>query len=127
MQPGDILSLVGAFAMFILVLVLAAWSVRLLGRGYAIQNKGKMIEIVERVGLGTDKQLLIVKAADRAFLIGVTGQHIEKIEELDPASLPPGDGEPGRDSAFLNVFKHAFASKAGKEGGNEQGADTHGA
>lgn len=126
MQIGDILSLIGAFLGFILILVLAAWSVRLLGRGYAIQNRGKMIEVVERVGLGTDKQLLIIKAAGRAYLLGVTAQHIEKIEELDPDSLPPVGGEPGKDNTFLDTFRSAFA-KTRKEGGHEQGADTHGA
>lgn len=123
MQLGDILSLLGTFLGFILILVLAAWSVRLLSRGYSTQSRGKMIQVVERIGLGTDKQLLIVKAAGRAYLLGVTAQHIEKIEELDPDELPDVF-EPGKDGAFLDMFKKALTPRTGKESSNERGADT---
>ncbi len=110
MHAGDFFSLFGALLGFILILVLAYWAVRLLSRGYGAQGAGRSIQVVDRVGLGTDKQLLIVKAAGRAFLLGVTAQRIEKLEELDPdaLTLPP---EGAQEKTFMEVLKNALDRK----------------
>lgn len=113
------LSLLASLVGFAAILAAAWWAVRLLSQGYSMQSKSRMIQVVERIGLGADKQLVIVKAAGRAYLLGVTAQHIEKIEELDPDDLTPAP-DTGQDSAFLDVFKNALSPKKRKEGGDER-------
>lgn len=123
MTARDILSVFGAFAGFLAILLLAYWAVKLMSRGYMAAGEGRLLQVVERIALGPDKQLLVVKTADRVLLLGVTAHHIEKLEELDPALLPPPLASP-RGGAFLDVLKETLDfRKKGRESGDEQHTD----
>ncbi len=125
MQAGDIFSLIGMLVGFILLLALAYWAAKLVGRGYGggPGGAGRMVEVLGRVGLGQEKQLLVVKTGGRVLLLGVTAHHIELLEELDPARLPEPPAA-GRSGDFLSALKGALESRKGKESGDEGNADT---
>ena len=123
MQSGDVFSLVGMLAGFFLILFLAYWATRVLARGYAANGTGHMIEVLDRMGLGQDKQLLVVKAAGKVLLLGVTAHHIEALEELDAGALPPAPASPSG-GAFFAALKGALEQRKGKESGDEGNADT---
>ena len=123
MQAGDVLSLVGMLGGFFLILFLAYWATKVLARGYAAGGTGHMIEVLDRMGLGQEKQLLVVKAADKVLLLGVTAHHIEKLEELDAGALPQTPPSP-QGGAFFAALKSALEQKKGKESGDEPNADT---
>ena len=122
MQAGDIFSLIGMLAGFALILVLAYWAVKLLSRGYG-GGAGRMVEVLDRVALGQEKQLLVVKTAGKVLLLGVTAHRIEKIEELDAARLPE-PAAAAQDGAFLAALKGALQARKGKESADEGNADT---
>ena len=123
MQPGDVLSLVGMLGGFFLILFLAYWATKVLARGYAAGGAGRMIEVLDRMGLGQEKQLLVVRAAGKVLLLGVTAHHIEKLEELDAAALPEPPPSP-QSGAFFAALKSALEQKKGKESGDEGNAGT---
>lgn len=123
MQSGDILSLIGMLGGFFLILFLAYWATKVLARGYAAGGTGRMIEVLDRMGLGQEKQLLVVKAAGKVLLLGVTAHHIEKLEELDADALPETQ-QPPQSGAFFSALKSALEQKKGKESGDEGNADT---
>lgn len=123
MQTGDVLSLVGMLGGFFLILFLAYWATRIIGRGYAASGAGRMIEVLDRVGLGQEKQLLVVKAAGKVLLLGVTAHHIERLEELEAGALPAPAPAP-QSGAFFAALKSALEQKKGKESGDEGNADT---
>ena len=123
MQSGDVLSLVGMLGGFFLILFLAYWATKVLARGYAASGTGRMIEVLDRMSLGQEKQLLVVKAADKVLLLGVTAHHIEKLEELDAGALPQPPSNP-QSGAFFAALKSALEQKKGKESGDEGNADT---
>lgn len=112
-------AIISTIAGFVLILLLAYWAVRILGRGFAANSMGRMIQVLERISLGADKQLLIVKTADRVFLLGVTAHHIEKLEELQSDKFPV-PLSPQREESFLDIFKRALDFKKEGESGDEQ-------
>ena len=111
------LSLVGSLVLFGLVLFLAWACVRWLGRrsGWQPNAQGGKVRVLERVALGPERGLFVVKAGEKVWLLGVTAQHIDNIGELDPALFP--DGEPGAPAAapfaaaLENVRRGLFAGK----------------
>ncbi len=123
MQAGDVLSLIGMLGGFFLILFLAYWAARLLGRGYAASGAGRMVEVLDRMSLGQEKQLLVVKAAGKVLLLGVTAHHIERLEELDADALPEPPPVP-QGGAFLAALKSALEQKKGKGSADEGNADT---
>lgn len=123
MQAGDVLSLVGMLGGFLLILFLAYWAARLVGRGYAATGTGQTVQVLDRVPLGQEKQLLVVQAAGRVLLLGVTAHHIETLAELDADALPPPAPAP-QGGAFLAAMKSAMLQRKGKESADEGNAGT---
>lgn len=85
-QFSLILSLIGSILLFVLVLFLAWFCTRWIGKRFGLRTAagGGKIKILDRMALGTDRSLLVVRLEDRVWLLGVTAHHISKIEELDP-------------------------------------------
>ena len=123
MQAGDVFSHIGMLAGYLLILFLAYWATRVLARGYAAGGTGHTLEVLDRMSLGQDKQLVVVKAAGKVLLLGVTGHHIEKLEELDADALPQTPPSP-QGGAFFAALKSAMEQKKGKESGDEPNAGT---
>ena len=67
----------------IVVLALAYYTTRMLGRGMGRSQRTGGMEILDQMALGRDSYLLVVKVQDRIFLMGVTSGGISKIEELE--------------------------------------------
>lgn len=62
------------------------------GKGIGFFNRSENIKIVDNFAIAKDKQLLIVVVSGRAFLLGVSSEHIDKLEELDLAELKLDEG-----------------------------------
>lgn len=123
MTAWDVLSVLGTLVGFVLLLVLAWWAVRLLGKGYGYGAGGsasRSLQVLDRMPLGGEKQLLVVKAAGRVLLLGVTAHHVEVLCELDESQLPPPAETPGS-SPFLAAFRQALDQKKGRGNRDEDG------
>lgn len=114
----DILTVAGMLVLMILVFVGAYYASRLVGGGLGKISGASVgnIKLLERTALGHDKYPLVVRAADKVLLLGVTGQHIDKLDELDGALFPDAPQTPPPD--FLSVLKAAWKDREqNKEGG----------
>jgi flagellar protein FliO/FliZ len=58
----------------------------------AVRPTGVAISVLARRSLGRRASLVVVEAAGRHLLVGVTEQHLSLVAELDPASLTETEG-----------------------------------
>ena len=65
------------------VLVLAYYTTKFLARTTGSRLASANVRVLEKVMLGKESYLLIVKIQDRVILLGVTPGGIQKLEELD--------------------------------------------
>lgn len=110
-----VLSLIGGLFLFALVLLLVWFVTRWLGKHYSGGGQtGGTVQVLERAPLGPDKALVVVRAGEQVWLLGVTSQHIDVISPLDPAAYPadqpPAAGK-GRD--FSAALQNALAGWTG--------------
>ncbi len=115
------LSAAGILFFMVLIFWGAHYATKLVGRGTMHhQDKGCKLEILGRTMLGKEQALVIVRIGDTTLLLGVTGQQISKLDELDSAQF--ADIAPKTESQdFLHVLKDAW--KQQKQTSGEE--DTH--
>lgn len=118
-----VLSMVLVLAMFILVLVLAYYATKFVGKKYGARGQGsQMIRVLDRVAISQDKQLLIIRAAGKTMLIGTAPHAISKLCDIDETELPPEpDEEPG--PAFSQVLSNLIRDGIPPRGKKKQGGD----
>lgn len=107
-QGAAILSLIGVLVLFAAVLFLAWYCTKWLGMHYGASGTGGKIQILDRCILGTDRTLVVARIEGQVWLLGVTAQHIEKIDELDPALYPVADGNSTAAGMNLGSFSETL-------------------
>ena len=75
-----ILSTIAALAA---VLLLAYISLKWMGQKLPSQNETRHIKVVDRMVLGRDKYLLLVKVAEKTVLVGISNNSVDKICDID--------------------------------------------
>jgi len=65
------------------------------------------MEIVDRIILGRDKALLLVKVGERSFVVGMTQQTMSTIAEIEASELGGGDGGT-TDMSFVSILKDSL-------------------
>lgn len=121
-QGSVVLSLLGGLFLFVLVLVLAWYCSRWLGGRFGFSAAGGTVRVLERVMVGPDRSLLVVRAGEDVLLLGVTPQHIERLGELDPDLYPEEEeaGEAVKPTDFSAALQNAVRSWIpAKKQGNE--------
>lgn len=118
-QIMPVLSAAGTLLLVLAIFAGAYYVSKLVGRRYQKISpvSGRNIEILERMPLGKDQYLLVAKTAGKTYLLGVTANHIEKIDELDAAQIL---APPEQNSAAVPDFLHILKKAVGKE--NEEAA-----
>ena len=103
-----ILSLAGVLGLFFILV----YAMKKLNTGLGYVN-GNRMKVIDRVSLGRDGMLVVVSVADKLMLVGVTGQHIEKLADIDMTpeeycarqSSPEAQGGMSFAAAFAEVMK----------------------
>ena len=123
MPIQSILSLIGALAIFILILFLAYLFTKYVGRHYGASAGGtKYMETLDRVMLGPDRSLLLMRVADKVLLLGMTSQQITRLEEFDATLFPEQQTvQPNLPGDFLAVLKKSV--KKNQEGSSKDRTD----
>ncbi len=103
-MAGDVLSLTGAVLTVICVLILAYWCSRMLGKSWLKSSSGRNIKILERLQVGNDKQLLLIKVQEHVYLIGVSSAGISLLTEIEGDFDEPASDEAGNIN-FLEILK----------------------
>lgn len=94
--------LIQAFFLFVLVLVLAWLSTRLVGARFGLAMRGRLIRVLEHVPAGRDRSIMLLEVGGRLYLVGATAERISLLDAInDPAvmqrvmeQVPPGDANP---------------------------------
>lgn len=108
-SPWELVYLV---IVLILVVALAYFASKWLGKRYATQGqKTKYLKVLDRVSLGTDRTLCIIKVGEKAMLLGVTQHSIEKICDIDIEDLPVDQS--GQQANFANTLKSTLKNTWG--------------
>lgn len=77
------LSLMGAIFTLIIILFLAYWSSRLLGKSWTRTSAGKHMKVIEQIQIGQDKQLLLVKLQEHTYFLGVSQAGIQLLSQVE--------------------------------------------
>lgn len=122
-QGGDVISVISMISGLALIIFLAYLTTKMVGRKYGPNYAGtNLLKVVDRLPLGPEKQLVIVRVTDRVLLLGVTAHHIENLGELDPEVISEQPLSTNR-VAFSSVLETAFHFK---RGGGSPDAEQHG-
>ena len=112
-----ILSLVGVLGLFFILV----YATKKLNTGIGYVN-GNRMKVVDRISLGREGMLVVVSVAGKLMLIGVTGQHIEKLADIDmtPEEYSAIASSPETQSgmSFASAFAEVMKRKKGTEKDN---------
>ena len=118
-----ILTGIGTIVLMLLVFVGAYYFSKFVSKKYQPKyGNVRNIEIIERMTVGKDQSLALVKVSDRVFLLAFTAQSVTKIEEMD-ASLFPAKTETFKveETSFMTFFTDAYNNLLNKK--NEEKGD----
>jgi flagellar protein FliO/FliZ len=109
--------LVFSLAIVISIMILCAWLLRRSPLRAGAGRRVGALEVAGRASLGRNAAVAVVRAADRAFVVGVTDHGVTLLGEVDPTSLeatdregertrPPGTPHPPpAGTGFLNALR----------------------
>lgn len=133
---GDILSVVGTLLMLICVLILAYFLTRFLGKRLVSvsSSSNRNMRVIERLALGTNGQLLLVKVKEDTYLIGVNQAGIRMLGrmegEFEETSAPEKKSVSTAFGQVLKKYKEmqgmeeALRDTAGAKGSEEAPKET---
>ena len=119
-----VFSLAGVLGLFFILV----YAMKKLNKGLGYANGNKM-KVIDRVSLGKDGMLAVVDVAGKLMLIGVSGQHIEKLADIDMTpeeyyaqrSSPESQSGMSFSSAFAEVMKRKKGTE--KDNGDDKGSN----
>ena len=78
------------------LLALAAKAARSGGFGSGTRRTNAPVAVLARHGLAKSASVVVVRAADRALVLGVTDHSISLLAEVDPSAMETPTSEPAR-------------------------------
>lgn len=87
---NSIMSLIWALAITILVLYFSFLFTRKLGNGIGIKGGRTCMQMLDRLPLGQDKAVAIIRVGSRYYLIGIASSQITLLAELSQEEIPFG-------------------------------------
>ena len=106
----------------ILVLVLAYYTTRILGRGMRLKQRTGGMEVLDQMTVGRDSFLVVVKVQEKILLLGVSPSGIEKLDKLDSyEKMEPAEAPPDFVAVLTSQLKaRKNRDDEGKRGGREK-------
>ena len=113
---SDLLSLLGIVLTLALVLLASYLAARWAGTGLGGRlgaGGGQHVRVLERVSLGRDQTIVVVRAANRYFLLGSSPSGFSLLAELteEELSAPSSDGVPPEPPDFRALLRNFRAKK----------------
>lgn len=99
------------------ILFLAYWFTRHVASGKVISGGSARshMRVRDRLSLGTNKMLLIVSIGERWLVLGVTGEQITQIAELDPEQIQAWEEQDRQGTqtpaGFADILSNALRGK----------------
>ena len=112
-----ILTGIGTIVLMLAVFVGAFYFSKFVSKKYQPKyGNARNIEMIERMAVGKDQSLALVKVSDRVFLLAFTAQSVTKIEEMDASLFPVNtDIEKMGDISFMSIFTDAYNNLLNKK------------
>lgn len=112
----DVISLAGALLAVVFVLLLAYCFSRALGKTWIHSSRGSTIQIAGQLQIGADRHLLLVRLADRNFLIGSSPAGVQLLAEIE-GELPEDTqtAERSVDRTFADLLRTYASSRRTKK------------
>lgn len=105
----EIFRLLGALAAVIFIFYLAWLVPRVIAKRHRLGPlSGRELQVTEKVQLGKDSWLVIVRAGDRRMLLGVAPGGIARLDDLPPLPAGRETGEP-EPRPFSEIFRESIA------------------
>ena len=105
---NPIISLIGALMWVVVILVLAYWCSRYLGKRYGGGTSGKYLRVIDRVQVGADRYLLLVKLQEHTYLVGVSPAGVQLLSEPEDFFWEPEEeaqSQSGAAPGFQELLK----------------------
>ncbi len=112
----QVLSSIGTLLLIVAIFVGAYFASKAMGKRYQSFDASKTdnMEIIEKKHFGKDQSLIIVRIGSRYFVLGVTPQNIQKLDEIDAEELSfQKNRQEAQASPFLHVFKEVWTKNTG--------------
>jgi len=109
-MTGGVISMTGTVLTTVCVLALAYWCSRLLGKNWVRNSAGSHLKVIERLSVGKDSQLMLVKLETHVYLIGVSNAGIQMLTEAEgELEEAPGQSAAGTNANFAQLIKNQAA------------------
>ncbi|RPF48401.1 flagellar biogenesis protein FliO [Hydrogenoanaerobacterium saccharovorans] len=109
-MPQVLFSLV----MLILILTLAYYTTKWIGKRCSIQNGSKIIQVLDKVVVGQDKMLMIIRVQNQTMLVGMTSHSVQKlcdIENIDELLIQSKASETDFSSILSTALRDGLGAK----------------
>lgn len=118
---------IGTIVLMLAVFVGAYYFSKFFAKQYQPKMGGKLknIEIIERMAVGKDQSLALVRVSDKVFLLAFTAQSVTKIEEMDASLFPENTVVQNTgENNFMTFFTDAYNNLLNKKNeGKGEGKD----
>lgn len=115
---GSVGGVLLALVCFIVILYLAYVATKKLGKRMSVKGiGGKNMKIIDSISIGQHGSILILQAAGKLLLVGITQNSMTVLSELDPEALSSEEtvsGVRGETMDFSQAFKKALEQKFGR-------------
>ncbi len=75
-----VLKIIGYLCVFFLILYLAQWTSKYVAKKNEEIYKGKKIQIIERLCLGKEKEVVLLQYKNKEYLVGISQNRFTKID-----------------------------------------------
>lgn len=116
---SGLLSLIFYFFAFIVILILAFFSTKLWARKSKFGAKGKNMEILDAMSIGSNSKIIIAQILNKVYIISVSNSSITLIDKLgDVTELDELSEQNNPNLRFTDYFEKILGSSNGKENEN---------
>lgn len=115
----EVLSMAGTLVLMLAVFAGAYFVSKFVAKKYSPQaGASKNLSIIESLLVGKDKSLLVVRAAERVFLIGSTSREFTFLSELNSEEFPISREKKPQNKDFRSTLRDVI-SRSGRSGEGE--------
>ncbi len=119
---GSVGSVLLALVGFILILYLAYFATKKIGKRMSVRGVGgKNIRIIDSVSIGQHGSIMLIMTAGKLLLAGITQNGMSLLSELDPSEIDIDEDSPQNGTMdFSQALKKAIEQKFGKKAKNSK-------
>ncbi len=119
--------IIGALVALALVLFLAWWVLRWVNKRVpgmgAAGGANRLIKVLDRVSVGKNSTVVLMRVEDKVLLVAVSEHAIEKLQEFDDPDGKIKLPETPQNLQFSSVMKDAMSRFTGKDSSKDGGKD----